>query len=49
MCEEGGKSDKEKFLIMIDSIRKSLAIETMEDVKLLVDTFYNYGPKKKER
>ena len=46
-CE--GKTRKEQFLIMIDSIRKSLSIETMDDVKLLVDTFYEFGPKKKER
>lgn len=34
---------------MIDSIRKSLGIESMEDVQLLVDTFYEFGPKKKQR
>lgn len=44
-CE--GKSRKEQFLIMIDSIRKSLTIESMEDIKLLVDVFYEFGPKKK--
>ena len=27
-----GKSQKEQFLIMIDSIRKSLAIDSMDDV-----------------
>lgn len=47
LCE--GKSKKEQFLIMIDSIRKSLGIEAMEDVQLLVDTFYEFGPKKRER
>lgn len=47
MCE--GRPNKEKFLIMIDAIRKSLSIDTMDDIKLLVDTFYEYGPKKKER
>jgi hypothetical protein len=47
MCE--GRAKKEQFLIMIDSIRKSLSIDTMDDIKLLVDTFYEYGPKKKER
>ena len=36
MCE--GKSQKEQFLIMIDSIRKNLGIESMDDVTLLVDT-----------
>ena len=49
MCEEKGRPNKEKFLIMIDSIRKSLSIDTMDDIRLLVDTFYEYGPKKKER
>lgn len=44
-----GKSQKDQFLIKIDSIRKSLGIEAMEDVQLLVDTFYEYGPKKKEQ
>ena len=34
---------------MIDSIRKSLSIDSMDDIKLLVDTFYEFGPKKKER
>lgn len=29
-CE--GKSPKEKFLIMVDSIRKSLSIDDMEDI-----------------
>ena len=42
-----GKSQKEQFLIFIDSIRKSLGIEAMEDVQLLVDTFYEFGKKKK--
>lgn len=34
---------------MIDSIRKSLGIERMEDIELLVKTFYEYGPRKRER
>lgn len=34
---------------MIDSIRKSLGIESMEDVEMLVDTFYEFGDKKKAR
>jgi len=34
---------------MIDSIRKSLGIESMDDVQLLVDTFYHFGPKKRQR
>jgi dynein regulatry complex protein 1 len=47
MCE--GKSQKDQFLIMIDSIRKSLNIESMDDVELLVNTFYEFGPKKRQR
>jgi len=46
-CE--GKSDTEKFLIMVDSIRKSLNIESMDDVELLIQTFYEFGDKKKQR
>lgn len=37
-----GKSLKEQFSIKIDSIRKSLAIEQMQDVSLLVDVMYGY-------
>ena len=47
MCE--GKSDKDKFLILIDSIRKNLGIESMDDVTLLVNTFYDFGERKKKR
>jgi len=47
MCED--KSQKDQFLIMIDSIRKSLNIESMDDVELLVNTFYEFGPKKRQR
>lgn len=43
-----GKSKKDKLLIMIDSIRKSLNIESMEHVQLLVDTFYGFGEKKRK-
>jgi len=43
------KPPKEQFLIMIDSIRKSLGIDSMEDVELLVETFYEFGEKKKLR
>lgn len=35
-------SVKEQFSIKIDSIRKSLGIENMEDVQLLVDIFYGF-------
>lgn len=34
------KSEKECLTMKIDSIRKTLGIETMEDVELLVNTFY---------
>jgi hypothetical protein len=34
---------------MIDSIRKSLGIESMEDVEMLVDTFYEFNTQKKKR
>jgi len=44
-----GKSQKDQFLILIDSIRKSLGIESMDDVELLVQTFYEFGPAKKAR
>jgi len=47
MCE--GKSKKDQSLIKIDSIRKSLGIESMDDVQLLVETFYEFGPKKKKK
>ena len=43
-----GKSKKDRLLIMIDSIRKSLNIESMEHVQLLVTTFYEFGEKKKK-
>jgi len=33
---------KEQFSIKIDSIRKSLGIENMEDVQLLVDICYGF-------
>lgn len=42
-----GKTNKEKFLIFVDSIRTSLSIDNMEDIQLLVDIIYDYGPKKK--
>ena len=39
-CE--GRSVKEQFGIKIDAIRKSLDIETMEDVHLLVDELFKF-------
>ena len=35
-------SQKEQMKIKIDSVRKSLAIEDMDDVRLLVDELYSY-------
>lgn len=43
-----GKSKKDQLLIMIDSIRKSLSIESMDHVQLLVETIYGFGEKKKK-
>jgi hypothetical protein len=42
-CETA--SLKEQFSIKIDSIRKSLGIESMDDVTLLVDIFYGFEAK----
>jgi hypothetical protein len=46
-CE--GQSLKEQFKIKIDSVRKSLGIDNMEDVDLLVDTFYGFEAKYKKQ
>jgi hypothetical protein len=45
-CE--GKSLKEQFAIKIDSIRKSLGIDNMSDVDLLVDSIYGYEARFKD-
>lgn len=37
-----GADAKEQFKIKIDSVRKSLGIEDMTDVELLVDVLYTY-------
>ena len=42
-----GKSEKEQFTMKIDAVRKSLEISTMEDVELLVETFYEWSRMKK--
>jgi len=42
MTESAGKPIKEQFTIQIDSIRKSLGIDNMDDVELLVLTFYEF-------
>jgi len=39
---------KEQFTIQIDSIRKSLGIDNMDDVELLVLTFYEFSDRRKE-
>lgn len=36
------QSAKEQFAIKIDAIRKSLGIDSMDDVELLVETLYGY-------
>lgn len=43
MVESEGKQVKEQFTIQIDSIRKSLGIDNMDDVELLVLTFYEFA------
>lgn len=42
-----GKSAKEQFAISIDSIRKGLGIDSMEDVEMLVNTFFEYSEEQK--
>lgn len=46
-CE--GKPVKEQFSLQIDGVRKALGIDTMEDVQILVECFYNYEAKLKEQ
>ena len=43
LIESEGKTVKEQFSIEIDSIRKTLGIDNMDDVELLVLTFYEYA------
>ncbi len=38
---------KDQFTISIDSIRKSLGIDSMDDVELLVTTFYEFSDRHK--
>ncbi len=45
-CE--GRSIKEEFTIKIDAVRKSLGIDNMEDVELLVTTFYEHQERNKQ-
>ena len=44
-CE--GKTQKEIFTLKIDAVRKSLEIEDMEGVELLVQTFYDWSAQRK--
>jgi hypothetical protein len=46
--ESEGKSQKERYAINIDSIRKSLGIDNMDDVELLVLIFYEFADKLKK-
>jgi hypothetical protein len=39
---------KDQFTIQIDSIRKSLGIDNMDDVELLVMTFYEFSDRNKQ-
>ncbi len=39
---------KEQFMIKIDSIRKSLGIDNMNDVNLLVDSLYGHEARFKQ-
>ncbi len=43
LSESEGKPIKEQFTIQIDSIRKSLGIDNMDDVELLVLTFFEFA------
>ena len=44
-----GKSLKEQFAIKIDSIRKSLGIDNMGDVNLLVDSMFGHEARHKQQ
>ena len=46
--ESSNKSAREQFTIQIDSIRKSLGIDNMDDVELLVMTFYEASDRNKQ-
>jgi uncharacterized protein YbaA (DUF1428 family) len=47
-AESHGKPVKEQFTIQIDSIRKSLGIDNMDDVELLVLTFYEFAERQRQ-
>lgn len=46
--ESQNKNVKDQFTIQIDSIRKSLGIDNMDDVELLVQTFYEFSDRHKQ-
>ena len=48
LAESQNKNVKEQFTIQIDSIRKSLGIDNMDDVELLVLTFYEFSDRRKQ-
>mmetsp|Transcript_11661 Transcript_11661/g.11720 ORF Transcript_11661/g.11720 Transcript_11661/m.11720 type:complete len:244 (+) Transcript_11661:946-1677(+) len=43
-----GKSEKEQFTLKIDSIRKTLGIETMDDVQTLINLFYDQSSNRRD-
>ena len=43
LVESADMAVKEQFTVQIDSIRKSLGIDNMDDVELLVLTFYEFA------
>ena len=48
LAESQNKPVKEQFTIQIDSIRKSLGIDNMDDVELLVITFYEFSDRHRQ-
>lgn len=44
-CASNQISDNAAFKMKVDAIRKTLGIDSMEDIELLVDTFYQFDKK----
>lgn len=44
-CASGAVSENQAFKMQVDAIRKTLGIDSMEDIELLVDTFYQFDVK----
>ena len=44
-CASGSISENAAFKMKVDAIRKTLGIDSMEDIELLVDTFYQFDKK----